>query len=470
MMVPIPMPTESFYRDDLASAAQRLVNVYPEANSKESGQPFVLKGIPGLSRVADAATGGQVQAMVLQRDGSVIFSSNGRLCRWDGTTVTFLGTIDLDNATTLATDGISCIVVANSRAWLYNQSVPSFGEITADMPYSPSSIAWIEGYFVATAAGGGQIFMVSNLNAANVWDALDFATAQGSAGDILRVIETHLDLWIFSRDHAEIWTLSGASDFPLQRVTGGVIEYGTASAKSVATCDNSIFWLGHDRKVYRANGYTPAVISTAPLEFWLEANSVTDAIGFETTTGGHTCYVLVFPTANATWAYDVTTQKWSEWSSDAAGNGRWRGNCAVRTNDQQYIGDSANGYIFLFNESFNTDDTAPIYWEVQFAPIDGGGPNVPGPAQFPSPFGSGRRLFMARLFLDFVEVGNSFTLAWSKDDGATFPGSRTMVTALQRTFATRLGSFRRMVLRLSGARTSPLTLMDAQADIDGGAS
>lgn len=174
---------------------------------------------------------------------------------------------------------MNVITCCDRRAFLWDGT--SLTELTGSLPYTPQSVTWVEGYFVFTVPGS-QIFFISNINSATIYDALDFATAQGGAGAILRCLESHLDLWLFSTEHVEIWYLSGASDFAFQRQVGDIIEYGTAGALSATNCDNSVFWLGHDAKVYRAEGYSPKAVSTPAVERWLLRRTLSDVIGFQT--------------------------------------------------------------------------------------------------------------------------------------------------------------------------------------------
>jgi hypothetical protein len=50
-----------------------------------------------------------------------------------------------------------------------------------------------------------------------------------------------------------------------------------------------------------------------PLEYAIQSyGNITDAIGYTYQQDGHPFYVLIFPSAEATWVYDVSTQLWHE--------------------------------------------------------------------------------------------------------------------------------------------------------------
>jgi len=148
----------------------------------------------------------------------------------------------------------------------------------------------------------------------------------------------------------------------LQRIQGAFNEIGCAAPYSVAKLDNGLFWLGSDARgrgiVYRANGYTGQRISTHAIEWQIqEYGDISDAIGYTYQQDGHAFYVLIFPSAQTTWVYDVATQAWHEragWD-----NGlfvRHRSNCQVVYNDEIVVGDFENGNIYAFDLNVYSDN------------------------------------------------------------------------------------------------------------------
>jgi hypothetical protein len=132
--------------------------------------------------------------------------------------------------------------------------------------------------------------------------------------------------------------------------------------------DNGLFWLGEDSRgkgiVYRANGYTGQRISTHAVEWQIQQyGDISDAIGYTYQQDGHSFYVLVFPSANATWVYDVATQAWHERAGFNNGSfTRHRGNCQVFFNNEVLVGDYQNGKIYAFDLNVYADDGQPQKW------------------------------------------------------------------------------------------------------------
>jgi hypothetical protein len=182
-----------------------------------------------------------------------------------------------------------------------------------------SSIDYIDGYAVGTRNDTSGQFYISALRDFSTFDPLDFATAESNPDGLLGVLVDHREMWLFGTDTIEPWTNTGASPFPFERVNGALLEKGCAAALSPAKLDNSIFWLGSDRIVYRADGYRPVRISDHATEEVLRVGTVSDAYGMTYTQGGHQFYVLTLPSLGRTFAYDAAPpNKWHERQSGTA--------------------------------------------------------------------------------------------------------------------------------------------------------
>jgi hypothetical protein len=146
------------------------------------------------------------------------------------------------------------------------------------------------------------------------------------------------------------------------------MEVGCEAAYSVAKLDNSVFWLGSDARgrgiVYRANGYTPARISTNAVEYAIQSyGNITDAIAYTYQQDGHPFYVLIFPSAEATWVYDVSTQLWHERAGFENGQFmRHRSNCQMSFNDEIVVGDYEDGRVYAFDLDVYADDDQIQKW------------------------------------------------------------------------------------------------------------
>jgi hypothetical protein len=206
------------------------------------------------------------------------------------------------------------------------------------------------------------------LNDGTQVDALDFASAEGNPDNVLSLNVNHREVWLFGTSTIEVWYNAGIADFPLARIEGAFMEIGCLAPYSVAKLDNSVFWLGADIRgngiVYRNNGYNAQRISTHAVEWQIQQyNVLNDAVGYSYQQDGHSFYVLIFPTANTTWVYDVATGAWHERAGwDGVRFVRHRSNCQANFNNEIIVGDWLNGDLYAFDLNLYADHTQVQRW------------------------------------------------------------------------------------------------------------
>jgi hypothetical protein len=221
-------------------------------------------------------------------------------------------------------------------------------------------VSYLDGYFVFIEPSSQRVW-VTALNDPTSIDPLDFASAEGDPDGLVSSIVDHSQVWLFGTSSVEVWYNSGNADFPLQRIEGAFNEIGCAATFSVAKLDNSLYWLGQDARgqgiIYRANGYTGQRVSTHAVEWQIQQyDDLSDAVAYTYQQDGHSFYVLNFPSANATWVYDVATQAWHERAGWINGSFvRHRGNCQTFFNQTITLGDYQNGNIYAFDMEVYAD-------------------------------------------------------------------------------------------------------------------
>jgi hypothetical protein len=269
----------------------------------------------------------------------------------------------------IASNGSQILIVDGSAGYIITVSTSSIASIAdADFPNGVKRCTYQDGYFIVSGKSGSPSFWINQTSYDGAtWDALDFASAEGSPDNTIGVISDHRELWLFGENSAEVWVNTGSSDFPFQRSGNTFIEHGCAAAGTIAKADNTVFWLGADDRgqgiVWRADGYTPMRISTHALEVSLSGYTLSDAFAFTYQQEGHIFYVLTFPTSGATWVFDAATQQWHErvWRNANTGVlGRWRANCSVFAHGYHLVGDWETGEVFALDLDTYTDNSAPI--------------------------------------------------------------------------------------------------------------
>jgi len=231
--------------------------------------------------------------------------------------------------------------------------------VDADFPDPPSSLCYIDGFFIVTK-GGLDEYYISSAEDASAWDGLDWASAEDSPDDIILGHAYNRHLVAFGERTIEIHYNTGDASFPFTRVAGAVMQIGLGAAASVASGPEGIFFLDHQYQVRQGQGYESIVISPQQVEYHIrQYEDKSDAIGYTYTQEGHSFYVLTFPTGRKTWAYDITTGMWHTRASGMDG-GRHRANWHQFFADKNLVGDYRNGKIYELDLGTFDDDASPI--------------------------------------------------------------------------------------------------------------
>ena len=379
MKIPFVGPTYQSRSTNIA--CDRCINFYPEINRKEDKEILTLFGTPG-TLLFSTAIANPIRGMHTFNNllfivaGTSLYSING-----SGTISSSLGTLNTatgrvsmsDNGLASAGVGGNQLAIADgSNFYTYNVSTLTFATSSQTLA---SFVTYIDGYFVVNKVGTMSGF-ASNLYDGTTWNGL--ATAQISAApDLVQcVINIQQQLWFIKEYSTEVWYDTGVATsvgFPFTRIGGTVLDYGTSAPWTVARGDNSLFWLANQRigdqgelvGVVELSAYTPAIITPPQILFqWQQYATTADAFGYCYAHEGHTFYVITFPTGNATWVYDTTTQMWHErstyTSSSPSSPGRHIGNCYAFFNGKHLIGDWQNGNIYQLSTTTYTDNGQPI--------------------------------------------------------------------------------------------------------------
>lgn len=407
--------------------SQRAINLFPEASgSGQSKNIAMLIGTPGLV-LFSALAGGGVRGTLRFNAAQSFVVVGGNVYSVDVNGAgTLIGTIiNRTTPVSMASNGITIMVVTGPEGYVITpNAVPvasTVVQITNPAFTGADKVDYADGYFVFNKPGTGQ-FQITGL-LANTIDPLDFATAEGAPDLLLSLIVNLREIWLFGTGSTEIFFDSGNPDFPFERIQGAFIEQGCAAAFSPAKLDGSVAWLtANDRgqgMCVKAVGYQPQRISTHAEEFaWAQYARIDDAIGYSYQQEGHSFYVITFPTGNATWVYDSSTQLWHEraWRNpvDASLN-RHRSNCQMAFANKIIVGDWQNGNLYSLSLDAY-DDNGAILPAIRQAPHFSTADNT--------------WMIFDRFWID-METGVGLStgqgsdpmvmISWSDDGGHTFP-------------------------------------------------
>lgn len=292
-----------------------------------------------VNMYADAQVSGRKQVMIRQRAGVVMTLANtgekrciernkgvhylvidNKFYSFNGISLIEIGTLSTstgrctmifsDNEDVMVSDGVNG----------YNWDGTTFSNIAS--PVHIGALDYQGGFGIFNEPDSGRFYITAVNNFTSI-DDLDFASAESSSDNLVRVFVDHNELWLFGATSTEIWQLSGAADFPFSRLNSAQIEHGCAAAFSVAAEDNTVFWLSDDGLFYRANGYQPVIISNGPIDRLIETLTTAErATGdaFCYTNEGNKFYTITFP-GKLTLQYNIKTGVWNR--CETFGNPDW---------------------------------------------------------------------------------------------------------------------------------------------------
>lgn len=286
-------------------AVQSCINLYPEVQPEGAVERVILRRFPGLKSFSASLVGGKIRG--IKRMANVAYVVSGTtLYSVTATGVsTSIGTINGIDYVSMATDGTNLVIVnGTTTAYVYNGT--TLVPITDADFLAADRVFYLDTYFVFHKTGT-NVFFISNSANPLAFTATDIASKEGSQDLIISFIVANRDLVLMGSDTMEYWKNTGDTDFTFQRLEGVFQERGVIGLRSPVNMDNTIYFLGNDRVVYRIDGFRPVRISHHAMETWLsdQVPGVLDQVnGMTITYQGHYWYVMQFSTG--TWVYDAT--------------------------------------------------------------------------------------------------------------------------------------------------------------------
>lgn len=468
-----PLVGGAYLSRSLKLDAQRCVNLYPVLGESGTAKAVrALFGTPGLRRLAVLGYTGGMRVLYPPSNGGAAIAVRGPSVYRVGPdwSATFVGYIDAGTSpVSIADDGTTAVLVCGANGYTLDLGSNTLARITDEAFLGSDHVSYNKTVFIFTEPGSNKFYITTGNGV--TFDALDFAKANSNAEPIVRHIVNHEELVLFKRTTTEIWRAVVGGDFLFARDTNAAIEKGCQAKHSVVAMDNTLYWLGGDKDgdgiVWRLNGYTPERVSHGGLEFAIQQYARTDdAIAYTYQQEGHTFYVLTFPTAGATWAFDVATGLWHERAyrnPDTAAFEQHRGACHMLYAGEHVVGDREDGRLYALDLDCYDDDGDPLV-ALRAAPhISGTG---------------GNEIRYNRITID-MEVGVGtvdgpgadpvLMLRWSNDGGRTWSSLKNLPVGRvgeyrRRVKADRLGMARDRVFEISISDPVKRAIMGAAVD------
>lgn len=366
------------YKDkSLIASAQETINLYFEKNNNpQAPAPGTYYLFPGSSILGTPAAQDNTRCLYTTSLGTcyAVIGVNVYSVSVNGA-MSFIGAIpDRESQVIMADNGLVAVLVDGVDGFAIDLATNNFGQVVDAAFYGADYVAFLDTFFVFNRPDTNQFYIslsmadYTMLTGGTGFDPLDIAAKSGSADIIVGIVTVHKELWLIGSLTTEIWIGTGAADFYFQLVQGAYIEHGCLAQFSIAYTDVVLFWIMQDKQgqfqIMMGAGYEVKNIATSYLiGLMSEMESVSDAIASVLQINNHAFYVVSFPTANLTFAYDLSENEWLRlsWLNEDDGVlNRYRSQVFTAFNKQVIGGDWESGKLYVINPNLYTDFDGPI--------------------------------------------------------------------------------------------------------------
>lgn len=475
-----------------SASLERTINFYPtRMDSTGAKAPVVLYPTPGVEEVVALATN-PVRALFTDPATERVFTIGGDTLyeitysggTWAASSRMSLAvpTLALDVGSDPATintngdGGEQLFITSGDKGYIYDLAGETLTEEVASGAFMG---AVIDGYFLYLNAASST-FYASDLNDGTTWGS-GFQLRSKAPDRWQSMVVAGTEIYLLGSETSEAWMNDPAATFPFTFNTSiGVIPFGIAAPWSAKAFGTTAIWLAQTKfgisGVVQVTGGAAQIISTEALtvqiQAYAESDGISDAVADAYEYQGHLFYQLTFPTANATWVYDLSTKEWHErgtWDSGTSTYDAWRPLYHAVGFGKHLIGDREDGTIYELRGDLTSDV---------------GGVEIRRLRRTPVLADQNKRLLFTRFELD-LEPGlgtvsgqgsnPQVTLNFSNDAGKTWAtagqrtaGSGPLGEYKKRVFWTRLGSARLRVFEVVMTDPIPWRLVDAYVTVAGG--
>lgn len=359
MRIPVNITGGSYEDRAIPLSAQRTVNFYPEATGSGAQSQFVLKPTPGYTLFGSDS--GADRGMLYHK--GVLYKVSGiNLHSVDSSgTHTNLGEVQGSGKVVMRGFGDNVVIAtAEGKAYQYTSTV---SEITDTDLQNPKWLDVLGGHVIFGGEDGR--FLVSASGDATDINGLDLATAETNADDLIRGYVFKGQLYLFGDVTTEVWWNSGVGRPPFDPVRGADFTVGIAARMAVSNNDQSIYWLGDDRKPYRDGQNIANIgISTAIENYTRVDDAECQCITWE----GQNFAFFTFPSEDKTWVYSEAVNRWFEMSRSGE-DGRSLISSRAYAYGKNLVADYRNSNIYCLDVNDYTENTNEITRQRDTAPL-----------------------------------------------------------------------------------------------------
>jgi len=241
-------------------------------------------------------------------------------------------------------------------------------ELTSSNVPAATHVAYIKGSFLANETGTNRFDFtdtnpITGIMDNSFWGSTDNPLTCEAKGDkLLAIFAAWQELYACGTLGTEIWQNDGVT--PYSAIPGAFSEGGIEAPYSFVVADNTVFMLcviGGTRVVVKFQGRAPVVCSDDIGRILAEMETVSDAVGDLIGVGGLAMYLLTFPTAKQSWAYDYKNDvwvRWGYWNATSGQHEHFLGQhaCFVKAWNKHLIMSRVDGKIYELDRATFDDD------------------------------------------------------------------------------------------------------------------
>lgn len=347
------------------TSSQYRLNLYAEVQPVEDKTRISFHPTPGLQQFSDP--GGAITRAFVVVANNIYLLAGDTFYQIDANgIVSTVATIttSTEGQVSMIWTGRQVLFVDGVSGYVYDTDTSTFSEVaTPDFPAGATTATWHDGYTIVEI---DNQFAISALDDAATWSALDRADAEASPDDLVRVFADRGYILLCGEFTTELWGNVGSSDFPYQRVGGGVIERGLAAKWSLTRFRDGVVGLFQNKEgdvevgMIVSGGYQK--ISTQDIDTIFNGYMAKgNAQGLAYRHSGHSFYQINFATAEKSWIYDADSGMWSEVSSNG---GRHIASMSENYLNQTIVAAYDSGLLYRLVPTAYTDNGAMIEREI----------------------------------------------------------------------------------------------------------
>jgi hypothetical protein len=336
----------AYRRDNGDLPEQKLQNLLIEATPTDD-DGVALLARAGLEEHSTPGSSGAVKGIYSKAglfSGDIFSVVGSSLYRGE----TLVDTVDGSGPISFADNGVDELAVnAGGDIEVYDGATLT----AATFPDSADvvRIGFVSGLYVAARKNTGKFYWSATLDATS-WNALDFATAESQADNLLDLVVIGDVVWLLGQESIEAWDITGDADLPFRKVIGRSYQVGLIATGAAVNLKGRLCWVGNDARPYMDG----QPIADEGLAERIRAGTTISC--FEFTYEGHPifCVRIEGGTSEGTWGFDLTTGSWLEFTSYERVN--WRVRTAFTKGATVYLGDDELNTIWTFGGGSENGD------------------------------------------------------------------------------------------------------------------